>query len=186
MGGATAVPAAGAPAPTGDPVSGKWRLSTRQAAAASMSGMPWATRPSTEGAASARVAFGRGVRLLRLYHGWTQQVLETRSGLDQTVISRLETGAPIGMRFTRILDLLDAMGVDRIAFKTRWEGATVEAFMSRGRRDFDALGPERRWTGTRPSWADPEDPVDPLPEEESDDEDADDEDLGDEVDELAG
>ena len=127
----------------------------------------------TERAADARLAFGRAIRALRRYHGWTQQVLETRSGLDQTVISRLETGAPIGMRFSRILDLLDAMGVDRIAFKTRWEGATVEAFMSRGRRDFDALGPERRWTGKRPSWADPEDPVDPLPDEHTDDEDDD-------------
>jgi transcriptional regulator with XRE-family HTH domain len=151
-----------------------------------MSAMQRAEPWRTERAADARLAFGRGIRALRRYHGWTQQGLENRSGLDQTVISRLETGAPIGMRFTRILDVLDAMGVDRIAFKTRWEGASVEAFMSRGRRDFDALGPERRWTGTRPSWANPEDPVDPPPEEESDDEDAADKDLGDDFDELAG
>ncbi|HEX8024708.1 MAG TPA: helix-turn-helix transcriptional regulator, partial [Candidatus Limnocylindrales bacterium] len=124
--------------------------------------MPWAQRPPTSGAADARIAFGRAIRALRLYHGWTQAQLEFRSGIDQTIISRIETGAPLGMRFTRLLVLLDAMGVDRIAFKTRWEGASAEASQSRGRRDFDALGPERRWTGARPAWADPEDPIDPI------------------------
>jgi transcriptional regulator with XRE-family HTH domain len=91
----------------------------------------------------ARIALGRGIRALRLYHGWSQQMLEDRSGLDQTIISRLETGRPVPVRLSRVLAMLDAMGVDRIILKTRLEGPSIHAFMTRLAPEDDpyALGP---------------------------------------------
>jgi transcriptional regulator with XRE-family HTH domain len=78
-----------------------------------------------------RLELGQAIRGLRLYHGLTQQQLEEISGLDQTVISRLERGRRVHVRMSRLLALLGAMGVCRITFRSRHEGASVAAFMSR-------------------------------------------------------
>jgi len=104
--------------------------------------MPWAALPPVDDPRDVRVAFGRGIRALRLYHGLSQMELEHLSGLDQSIISRLETGRPVSVRFSRVLGLLDALGVDRTVFKSRIEGATMLAFMTRGDPSWYALGPE--------------------------------------------
>lgn len=78
-----------------------------------------------------RLELGQAIRGLRLYHGLTQRELEDLSGLDQTIISRIELGRHVHVRVSRLLALLGAMGVARITVRSRHEGATVAAFMSR-------------------------------------------------------
>ena len=49
-----------------------------------------------------------GARRHRL--GWSQRYLEMLSGIDQTVISRIENGKQYGLRWLRFADLVDALG----------------------------------------------------------------------------
>jgi transcriptional regulator with XRE-family HTH domain len=56
-----------------------------------------------------------GVELLRRRRalGWSQRTLEAQSGIDQTVISRLENGKQYGLRwsrFARLVEALDGIG----------------------------------------------------------------------------
>ena len=56
-----------------------------------------------------------GLELLRRRRalGWTQRTLEAQSGIDQTVISRLENGKQYGLRwsrFARLVEALDGIG----------------------------------------------------------------------------
>ncbi|MGZ8437381.1 MAG: helix-turn-helix domain-containing protein [Candidatus Limnocylindrales bacterium] len=53
---------------------------------------------------------GRLVRRRRGRIGLSQRELETLSGLDQSVISRLETGQLRGLRFSRLARLVGALG----------------------------------------------------------------------------
>lgn len=78
-----------------------------------------------------RVELGQALLGLRRYHALTQRELERLSGVDQTIISRLERGRHVHIRVARILALLAAMHVDRITFSSSREGASVAAFMSR-------------------------------------------------------
>ena len=50
------------------------------------------------------------LRRRRLWLGWTQRQLEAYSGIDQTVICRLENGKQYGLRWARLADLIDALG----------------------------------------------------------------------------
>ena len=54
--------------------------------------------------------FGQTLRRRRLWLGWTQRQLEAYSGIDQTVICRLENGKQYGLRWARLADLIDALG----------------------------------------------------------------------------
>src|SRR3954449_4158988 len=54
--------------------------------------------------------FGETLRRRRRWLGWTQRQLEAYSGIDQTVISRLENGKQYGLRWARLADLIDALG----------------------------------------------------------------------------
>jgi transcriptional regulator with XRE-family HTH domain len=56
------------------------------------------------------VLIGVEVRRRRLLLGWSQRVLEAYSGIDQTVISRLENGKQYGMSWSRFARLVDALG----------------------------------------------------------------------------
>ena len=51
------------------------------------------------------------IRKARRARGLSQTKLEAWSGVDQTVISRLETGRPIGPRLRTLLRLFDALGI---------------------------------------------------------------------------
>jgi DNA-binding Xre family transcriptional regulator len=53
---------------------------------------------------------GRLVRRRRERIGLSQRQLQQLSGLDQSVISRLETGQLLGLRFSRLAHLVDALG----------------------------------------------------------------------------
>src|SRR3954453_11042936 len=54
--------------------------------------------------------FGETLRRRRRWLGWTQRQLGAYSGIDQTVISRLENGKQYGLRWARLADLIDALG----------------------------------------------------------------------------
>src|SRR4051794_8076214 len=54
--------------------------------------------------------FGETLRRRRRWLGWAQRQLEAYSGIDQTVISRLENGKQYGLRWARLADLIDALG----------------------------------------------------------------------------
>src|SRR3954453_15292929 len=54
--------------------------------------------------------FGETLRRRRRWLGWTQRQLEAYSGIDQTIISRLENGKQYGLRWARLADLIDALG----------------------------------------------------------------------------
>ena len=53
---------------------------------------------------------GATIRRRRLSLQWTQRVLEAESGIDQTVISRIENGKQYGLRWVRFAELVDALG----------------------------------------------------------------------------
>ena len=52
---------------------------------------------------------GAAVRRRRMTLRWSQRDLERASGVDQTVISRLENGVLSGIRFSRFARLVAAM-----------------------------------------------------------------------------
>jgi transcriptional regulator with XRE-family HTH domain len=52
---------------------------------------------------------GSTIRRKRLALGWTQRTLEAYSGIDQTVISRIENGKQYGLRWVRFARLVDAL-----------------------------------------------------------------------------
>src|SRR6266516_4713276 len=93
--------------------------------------VPWSTTLPDEPPGDLRVELGRAIRGLRRYHGLTQRELGERCGLDQSTISRLENGRVVSVRLSRVLDVLEVMGVERIGFRSRYEGATIAAFMAR-------------------------------------------------------
>ena len=53
---------------------------------------------------------GRQFRRRRERIGFSQRQLQELSGIDQSVISRLETGKLRGLRFSRLARLVDALG----------------------------------------------------------------------------
>ncbi len=57
---------------------------------------------------------GRAVLRLRLYWGWSQTELERRSGVDQTTISRFESGRQRGLSLRRLAAILRALRVGSI------------------------------------------------------------------------
>ena len=59
----------------------------------------------------ARRVFGELIRRARQARGLSQERLGEWAGLDQSVISRIETGRPIGLRFRTLLRLIDALGI---------------------------------------------------------------------------
>jgi transcriptional regulator with XRE-family HTH domain len=54
---------------------------------------------------------GRAILRLRLYRGWSQRDLERRARVDQSTISRLETGGRANVGARRLCSVLEALGV---------------------------------------------------------------------------
>jgi transcriptional regulator with XRE-family HTH domain len=96
--------------------------------------MPWPGSSPAEPLDEVRVELGRALRELRREQGLSQQALEDLCGLDQSIISRLEAGHEVKVRLARFLNLLGALGVDHIALRSKYEGATIAAFMDRHTR----------------------------------------------------
>jgi len=107
--------------------------------------MPWSTESDGLRGDEVRLELGQAIRGLRRYHGLTQHQLEALSGLDQTIISRLENGHDVHVRLSRLLGLLRALEVVRITLSSRREGATIQAFMARNGSvgDSDVMRPPR-------------------------------------------
>ena len=93
---------------------------------------------------TAEELLGRAVLRLRLYHRWSQCELERRSGVDQSTISRLETGHRSNLgagRFSAVLralqvgeavllpraDALARTTLERMLYGDPWERAVAEA-----------------------------------------------------------
>jgi transcriptional regulator with XRE-family HTH domain len=70
----------------------------------------WDQRPRDPQQQDGFDAIGAMVRRRRAWLGWSQRYLEMRSGLDQTVISRIENGKQYGIRWSRFATLVGAMG----------------------------------------------------------------------------
>ena len=69
---------------------------------------------------NAEELFGRGLLRLRLYLDWSQKALERVSGVDQTTISRLETGHAANVGSARICRILRALQVGDVVFLPRF------------------------------------------------------------------
>ncbi len=54
---------------------------------------------------------GGKIRALREQHGWTQKDLSLKSGIDQSLISALETDRKEDVRFSTMMALAGALGV---------------------------------------------------------------------------
>ncbi len=73
--------------------------------------MPWFEhRPRDPQQQNGFELFGRMLKRRRAWLGWTQRQLEAYSGIDQTVICRLENGKQYGLRWSRLAELIDALG----------------------------------------------------------------------------
>lgn len=80
----------------------------------------WAGHDSPTAATSAAlVALGRALRSARWDRGWSQRDLEARASVDQTVISRLENGLPVGLRLNTFIRLMGALEVDTVVLVRR-------------------------------------------------------------------
>jgi transcriptional regulator with XRE-family HTH domain len=67
---------------------------------------------------------GAEIKRRREALGWSQRVLEAQSGIDQTVISRIENGKQYGIRWSRFARLVDALGgLGPPAAREPWPGA---------------------------------------------------------------
>jgi transcriptional regulator with XRE-family HTH domain len=78
-----------------------------------------ATETRAAGWLGADELLGRGLLRLRLYLGWSQRDVERRSGVDQSTISRLETGWAANVGSARICAILRALGVGDVVFLPR-------------------------------------------------------------------
>ena len=94
--------------------------------------------------------FGQTLKRRRQWLGWTQRQLEAYSGIDQTVICRLENGKQYGLRWARLADLIDALGGLEVG-----PGAPEPPGYARG----TAASPRIDLTGGLDPYAD----VDPFP-----------------------
>ena len=72
--------------------------------------MTWFERPRDPQEQNGFNLIGAEVRRRRHALGWTQRHLEAYSGVDQTVISRIENGKQYGIRWSRFALLVDALG----------------------------------------------------------------------------
>ena len=81
--------------------------------------MTWNQRPRDPGQQLGFDVIGAALKRRRLLLGWTQRYLEAQSGIDQTVISRLENGRQYGLRWSRFADLINVLGHLDLPSETR-------------------------------------------------------------------
>ncbi len=72
--------------------------------------MPWYQRTRDPQEQRGFLLIGALVYDKRIALSWTQRMLEAVSGIDQTVISRIENGKQYGLRWSRFALLVDALG----------------------------------------------------------------------------
>lgn len=71
---------------------------------------------------AARHLFGVMLRTARLGRGMSQEQLGRLAEVHQTVISRVELGRPVGVRFSALLRLIDVLDLEAIepVFADTW------------------------------------------------------------------
>ena len=85
--------------------------------------MTWFDRPRDPQEQHGFDLIGAEVRRRRYALGWSQRVLEAQSGIDQTVISRIENGKQYGIRWSRFAILVDALGgIGPLPAREPWPG----------------------------------------------------------------
>ena len=72
--------------------------------------MTWDQRPRDPQQQHGFDLIGATIKRRRVWLSWTQRQLEAQSGIDQTVLSRIENGKQYGLRWSRFADLVDALG----------------------------------------------------------------------------
>lgn len=72
--------------------------------------MTWFERPRDPQQQMGFEMIGALIRRRRVHLGWTQRYLESQSGINQAVISRLENGKQSGLRWSRFAELVQALG----------------------------------------------------------------------------
>ena len=74
---------------------------------------------------------GRVVKLRRKQRGVSQRRLEVLSGVDQTIISRLENGKLFGLRWARFARIVEALGGLDVSLSvpepSAWVGPTTNS-----------------------------------------------------------
>jgi transcriptional regulator with XRE-family HTH domain len=89
--------------------------------------MTWFDRPRDPQEQHGFDLIGAEVKRRRLALGWSQRTLEAQSGIDQTVISRIENGKQYGIRWSRFARLVDALGgIGPEAARRPWPGANKD------------------------------------------------------------
>jgi transcriptional regulator with XRE-family HTH domain len=73
--------------------------------------VPFHGRPDTR---HARVVFGRGIAQARISAGLSQRSLAALAGLNQSTISRLETGTTAGVRSETLMRILNGLAVREV------------------------------------------------------------------------
>ena len=131
-----------------------------KSAADSARAMTWFGRPRDPQEQHGFDLIGAEIKRRRLALGWTQRLLEAQSGIDQTVISRIENGKQYGIRWSRFALLVDALGgFGPLAAREPRPGPTRRPLEPPRSRVVDlTTGDERVGrpaTGTRPSEAEP-------------------------------
>lgn len=82
-------------------------------------GVPYTFRPHRREVTTALVALGRAVELARARRHISQEMLEARSGIDQSTISRFERGLAPGLRLDRVAQILAGLDVDVVEIDRR-------------------------------------------------------------------
>jgi DNA-binding Xre family transcriptional regulator len=82
-------------------------------------GMAWFERPRDPQQQIGFEMIGAMVRRRRVHLGWTQRYLQSQSGINQAVISRLENGKQSGLRWSRFAELVQSLGGLDVAPRAR-------------------------------------------------------------------
>ena len=88
--------------------------------------MTWFDRPRDPQEQHGFELIGAELKRRRRALGWSQRNLEAYSGIDQTVISRLENGKQYGIRWSRFAVLVDALGGIGPSVDYRRRPATID------------------------------------------------------------
>ena len=95
--------------------------------------MPWYERPRDPQEQRGFDLIGATVKRRGVSLGWTQRYVEAVSGIDQTVISRIENGKQYGLRWSRFAVLVDALGGVDVALAP-WVDPRVRASVTQHAR----------------------------------------------------
>jgi len=74
------------------------------------------------------IAFGRGIRALRIRRGWTQEELGQRAGMSRGAVARIEQGHADGVTVRSLERLAAALGA-RVIVRLSWGGEGLDRLL---------------------------------------------------------